>query len=58
MRLDEKLKPIPWAERPTGALVGAGSHWPWIILVLVPTIFQKNVSYFQFQFYMEIELRI
>ncbi len=28
MRLDEKLKPIPWTEQPTGALVGADSCWP------------------------------
>jgi len=25
LRLDEKMQPIPWIERPTGALVGAGS---------------------------------
>jgi len=25
---DEKSLPIQWTERPTGALVGAGSWWP------------------------------
>jgi len=25
LRLDEEMQPIPWTERPTGALVGAGS---------------------------------
>jgi len=24
---DEEMQPIPWTERPTGALVGAGSLW-------------------------------
>jgi hypothetical protein len=42
MRLDEKLKPIPWAERPTGALVGAGSHWPWITPGSSPDYFSKK----------------
>jgi hypothetical protein len=26
--MDEKLQAILWTERPTGALVGTGSHWP------------------------------
>jgi len=25
LRLDQKMQPIPWTERPTAALVGAGS---------------------------------
>jgi hypothetical protein len=25
---DEKRKPILWTERPTGAVMGAGSVWP------------------------------
>jgi hypothetical protein len=29
LKLDEKMQPIPWIERPTGALVGAGSLWPY-----------------------------
>jgi hypothetical protein len=28
LKLDEKLKDMPWTERPTDALEGAGSHWP------------------------------
>ncbi len=26
---NEKMQPIQWTERPTGALVAAGSLWPW-----------------------------
>jgi len=26
--LNEKMQPIQWTERPTGALVAAGSLWP------------------------------
>jgi hypothetical protein len=29
LKLDEKMQPIPWIEWPTGALVGAGSLWPY-----------------------------
>jgi hypothetical protein len=28
LKLDEKLKDIPWTEQPTDALEGAGSLWP------------------------------
>jgi hypothetical protein len=31
LKLDEKLKPIPWTEEPTGALVGADSRWPTLL---------------------------
>jgi hypothetical protein len=27
LALNEKTQPIRWTERPTGALVAAGSHW-------------------------------
>jgi hypothetical protein len=27
LALNEKTEPIQWTERPTGALVAAGSHW-------------------------------
>jgi hypothetical protein len=27
---NEKTQPIQWTERPTGALVGANSLWPWL----------------------------
>jgi hypothetical protein len=26
---NEKMQPIEWTKRPTGALVAAGSLWPW-----------------------------
>ncbi len=28
LALNEKMQPIQWTERPTGALVAAGSLWP------------------------------
>jgi len=28
LALNEKTQPIQWTERPTGALVAAGSLWP------------------------------
>ncbi len=33
---DEEMQSILWTERPTGALVGAGSPWPTIQLKLAP----------------------
>ncbi len=43
---DEKTQLILWTERPTGALVGAGSLWPFVfeasgkkkILTILPTV--------------------
>jgi len=28
LALNEKMQPVQWTERPTGALVDAGSLWP------------------------------
>ncbi len=31
LTLNEKMQPIQWTERPTGALVAAGSLWPLLL---------------------------
>ncbi len=35
LTLNEKMQPIQWTERPTGALMAAGSLWPILITDVV-----------------------
>ncbi len=35
----EKMQPIQWTKRPTGALVTAGSLWPFLVWCLLSSIF-------------------
>jgi len=39
--LNEKMQPIQWTERPTGALVAAGSLWPLISHTTDPVVSKK-----------------